>query len=186
MKKLCVLTVFVLIIPCELIAKEGKWGLNIAINWVNTFLMKPDEEKAKTSTGFLGLAFGIDYYYSENSFITFGIAGAMDFFFPIPVAADPHPGTSVESIGSGHISLSNNHKIGDFAIGYGLSYAGFDKDQFSKSHSTFGLIFPTSYQVIDDFGIGLIYRPTFYRPNLITDQLAYEHLISLLLIKQFF
>ncbi len=68
------------------------------------------------------------YGYMAGRLVTtlsnFGISGAMDFFLPIPVASDPGSGSFNENIMSGHISLSNNHHIGKFLIGYGFSYAG--------------------------------------------------------------
>ena len=210
MKKLCILIAFVLIVPYGAIAKEsskeGDWDFRIAIYWINNFFTKPDEEKNKSSTGFLGLAFGLDYYHSEHSFINLGIAGAMDFFLPFPAAVATMPGTQYENMASAHISLSNNHKIVDFAIGYGLSYAlnhwntgcspglsGKKEEvcdgsiyEARRTHGSFGLIFPTSYQITENFDIGFAYRPTFYRPSIAADKFAYEHLISFVLGKQIF
>ena len=102
---------------------------------------------------------------------------------------------------STYVSLSNNHKIQQFSLGYGLSftkntwnitdYGRWDyeydeqdeiippliKDPITKSHFAFGLIFPIYFQLSEHFNIGVVYRPTFYRPNM-TDKFSYEHLIS--------
>jgi hypothetical protein len=195
-------------IPCASVAEElsekhskaGRWGLHVALPWVNNFYVKPDGEKTKHITGFIGSAVGLDYYYLENSFINLGISGVMDFFLPIPVPSDPSPGSFNENVASGHISLSNNHHIGKFTVGYGFAYAGIlwnancfegeTLDETSekscedshrtgrKSHSALGLIFPVYYRVIKNFGVGIVYRPTFYRRNTSTDKFEYEHLIS--------
>lgn len=46
-----------------------------------------------------------------------------------------------------------------------------------KRNLALGFVFPTYFQFGEYFSVGVIYRPTFYRPDL-TDKFAYEHLIS--------
>ena len=165
--------------------------LHLSFPHINSFYFKPENEKTKINTGFWGLAVGFDYFYSANKFVNFGVSGVMDFFIPFPAAVD-FSGER-ESMSSIYTSLSNNHKLGRFSIGYGLSFAKnawnlvyhdrFDpppptRDPVTKSHNAFGLIFPTYFQSGKYFNVGIIYRPTFYRQN-ITDKFSYEHLISM-------
>ena len=155
----------------------------------NIFLMSPEDESVKTSTGFTGITVGFDYYHSKSQFIH--LRGSA-----ISGGSKPDPRFVTDKyknlLSSKYISLSNNHKIRQFSIGYGLSYTkncwifykrGFQIPPFIKkqihkeSYNAFGFIIPTYYQPGNYFNIGVVYRPTFYRPNM-TDKFAYEHIIS--------
>ncbi|MDR0343401.1 MAG: hypothetical protein LBI49_09790, partial [Nocardiopsaceae bacterium] len=171
--------------------KKGELHLHLSLPHVNSFQMSPKDESEKINTGFWGLAIGLDYYHLEKQFINFRFSGVMDFFIPVPAAVDI--GGEHETLSSLYISLSNNHKLGRFSIGYGLSYARNNwnfsyedwgnpppptRDPVTKNHYTFGLVFPTYFQFRHWLNIGVVYRPTFYRPNM-TDKFLYEHLISI-------
>ena len=169
---------------------KGELHLHLSLPHINSFSLKPKNEARKVNTGFWGFSIGFDYYHSNNQFVNLGTSGVMDFFLPVPAAVDLSGENELMS--SWYISLSNNHKIKRFTIGYGLSYGRNTwnlsysdwgdplpptRDPLTKSHNAFGLIFPTYFRVGEHFYIGVIYRPTFYRPNL-TNKFAYEHLIS--------
>ena len=171
--------------------------LHVSLPYINSFCLKPKNEKYKINTGFWGLSVGLDYFHSNNQFINLGASGVTDFFLPVIGGAVDLYG-EWESMTSLYLSLSNNHKIKRFSVGYGLSFArntwnfrddgdfyGYDefnppliKDPITKSHYAFGLIFPTYFQLSEHFNVGAVYRPTFYRPNL-TEKFSYEHLISI-------
>lgn len=103
------------------IDNKGELYLHLSLPHVNSFYLKPMNEGQKINTGFWGLSFGLDYYYSKNQFINLGVSGVMDFFMPLPAAVDiAGEHESMESI---YIYLSNNHKIQRFSMGYGLSFA---------------------------------------------------------------
>ena len=179
---------------------KGELHLHLSLPWVNSFNLNPKNEGRKVNTGSWGLSIGLDYFHSNNQFISLGASGVMDFFLPVPAAVDLYG--EHELMSSTYLSLSNNHKIRRFTIGYGLSFArntwsfrdhgGYNeyneeqdeiilpllKDPVTKSHFAFGLIFPTYFQLSEHFNIGVVYRPTFYRPNM-TDKFSYEHLMSI-------
>lgn len=170
---------------------KGALDIHLSLPYINFFYLKPEEERPKVNAGFGGLSLGLDYYYSKNQFLSLGLSGVLDFFLPFPAAIDLRG--EHEFMSSGYVSLSNNYKIKRFTFGYGLSYARnnwklryydrFDpppptREPVKKSHIAFGLVFPTYFQTGEYFNIGIIYRPTFYRPGL-TDKFAYEHLISI-------
>ncbi|HYC28150.1 MAG TPA: hypothetical protein VEB42_05025 [Chitinophagaceae bacterium] len=170
---------------------KGELYLHLSLPYINSFQLKPENEGAKLNTGFWGGAIGLDYFYSKDKFISAGFSGVSDFFVPVPAAVDISG--EYEVMSSIYFSLSNNHRIKRFTIGYGLSYArntwslkysnSFNppppaRDPVTKSSNAFGLIFPVYFQLGEHFHLGAVYRPTFYRPNL-DDKFSYEHLISI-------
>ena len=166
---------------------KGELYLHLSLPFINSFRMMPENESAKVNTGLWGATIGLDYYHSKNQFVHLGVSGVSglsNFFTQLS-------NLEFESMFSGYISLSNNHKIRRFSVGYGLSYANniWTHSELSwfwfvpleteiKSHNTFGLILPTYFQLGEYFNMGVVYRPTFYRPNM-ADKFLYEHLISI-------
>jgi len=170
---------------------KGELYLHLSLPHFNFFNLTPEGEKTKTGASFWGLTIGLDYYHSKNQFINLGATYAFGLIFPIPAAIDFSG--KFELMSSWYGSLSNNHKFGRFTIGYGLSYGrntwnfGYydrwkleppTRDPVKKSHYAFGFIFPIYFQLGEYFNMGVVYRPTFYRPNM-TDKFVYEHLISI-------
>ena len=170
---------------------KGELNLHVSLPHINTFRLRPEKEGTKTNIGFWGISIGLEYYHSKNQFIHTGISGVLDFFVPVPAAVDI--GGEHELMSSRYFSLSNNHKLRRFTIGYGFSYARntwdfryydrFDpppstREPVKKSSNAFGLIFPAYFQTGKYFNIGVVYRPSFYRPDM-TDNFQYEHLISI-------
>ena len=176
--------------------------LHLSLPHINSFRMLPENEGVKINTGFCGYAIGLDYFPKDNQFINFGVSLVLDFFSPIPAPFDMCG--EYQSMSSIYFSLSNNHRLGQYNrmrktrqihlnVGYGLSYAinmwafRYDdrfcnpppptRDPVTKSHSALGLIFPVYIQR-KNLCVGVVYRPTFYRPTL-TDKFVYEHLISI-------
>lgn len=138
----------------------------------------------KLAWAFLGAAIGLDYYYSKNKFINLEVSTASDFYGSLPlklflIFKKRHD----EVMSSNYISLSNNYKFKRFTFGYGLSYARnywelrIEWPRKIKNNIALGLVFPIYFQAGDFFNIGVVYKPTFYRPNA-TDKFLYEHLIS--------
>lgn len=170
---------------------KGELLLHLSLPYINSFHLTPENEGTKTNTGFWGFTAGLDYYHSKNQFINFSVSAVTDFFVPVPAAVDISG--EYELMASKYLSISNNHKIRRFSLGYGLSYSrnfwAFiysdrfgapppSRDPVNKNNITLGLIFPSYFQIGENFNIGVVYRPTFYRPDLL-NKFAYEHLISL-------
>jgi hypothetical protein len=96
---------------------KGELYLHYSNPIINPFRMMPENLGAKVRTGFMGGTIGLDYYHSKNQFIHLGVSevsGGWDLIFF---------NNEYELMSSDYIGLSNNHKIGRFSIGYGLSYA---------------------------------------------------------------
>ena len=164
---------------------KGELYLHISLPLINHFLMKPENEGAKTNVGTGGGTFGLDYYHSEKQFIHLGILGSSG----VTTGGISSQSWYLETLGTDYISLSNNHKIGRFATGYGLSLARnvWEYGEFisiipieiiKKRYYALGLMFPNYFQIEERFYVGVIYKPTFYRPNM-TNKFAYEHLVSI-------
>jgi len=170
---------------------KGELHLHVSLPHINSFILNPENEKTKINTGFWGLTIGLDYYHSKNQFINLGISGVSDFFVPLPAAVDISG--EYELMSSRFISISNNHNIKRFTTGYGILYARktwdfryYDRfaplpptrEPIKRSHKAFGFVFPSYYQLGKHFYLGVVYKPTFFRPNL-TNNFKYEHVISI-------
>jgi len=170
---------------------KGQLLLHLSLPHINSFQLTPENEGTKSNTGFWGVSLGFDYFHSKNQYLNLSASGVTDFFVPIPAAVDIRG--EHESMRSVYLSLSNNYKIKRFSVGYGLSYAtnawilsdygGEDetvtlKEPIRKTNKAFGLILTSYFQTTPNFYIGVIYRPTFIRPD-ITPTFKYEHLISI-------
>jgi hypothetical protein len=172
--------------------RKGSIVLHVSLPHINGFLLKPiGEDSAMKSLGFWGIKLGINYYHNKNQFLDLSVSAVSDFFAPFPGAIDIWG--EYDLMTSIYSSFSNNHRIGRFSLGYGLSfskntwdhryYDRFDappplREPFKKSEYILGFIFPIYHQFGEYFYMGLIYRPTFLKVHPET-QLIYEHLISI-------
>jgi hypothetical protein len=164
---------------------KGEVHLQMSQPMLNTSIFELDDEERRMETFFFfGIGSGLDYYYSYNRFVHLGVSALLNNL------SEWDPAASV------YIGFSNNHRVDRFSIGYGLSYSGnflateyyLDDEDLSgecgysytvySSYGTFGLIFPAYIYFGKVFGLGVIYRPTFFRPNM-KEKFKYEHLISL-------
>jgi hypothetical protein len=170
---------------------KGKVFLHLSLPHVNSFLLSPENESARTNTGFWGISIGLHYFHQNNQFLNVSVSGVADFFVAIPAAVDISGEYGLMS--SRYLSFSNNHNIKRFSFGYGFSYAKntwdlryYDRfnppppsrDPVKKSNDALGLVFSSYYQAGKSFNLGVIYRPTVYRLDA-QPSFQYEHLLSL-------
>ena len=163
---------------------KGELYLHLSLPLINSSLIMPENEEAKVKMGIGGITIGLDYYHSKKQYIHLGFSGLS--------GGSSLKNSELETLSSNYLAVSNNHKIGRFAIGYGLSFAKNTWEKYSispwfffvpikifeKSHYTLGIMFPSYFQLGEYFNIGVVYRPTFYRPNM-ANKFVYEHLISI-------
>ncbi len=168
---------------------KGQFVLHLSLPYINSFHLSPENEKIKNNIGFMGYSVGLDYFYNTTQYLNLSFAQIQDFFLPI---AFVDRGDEYELMTSSFVSLSNNHKINRFSIGYGLSFAqnswdlrnhSWDenssaREPIKKTNNAFGLISSTYFQITKHFYLGIIYKPTFYRLKTETT-LKYEHSISI-------
>jgi hypothetical protein len=167
---------------------NGKLYLNFSLPHINSFFLRPVDESSKVNTGFWGISGGFDYYYRKQQFLSLNASTVIAYFVPVPA---PVKIIGIyETMDSQYISFANNYRKNRFTFGYGISIARNTwtihnnnyldpnlRSLVSKSTAALGFIFPTYFTVGPFLNVGLIYRPTFFRPNAAT-KFAYEHLIS--------
>ncbi len=170
--------------------KKGTIRLHLSMPWLNNFNFTPNRERSKINTGFMGLSAGLDYFHSPNQFVQLTGSGIIDFIIPFPASVTK--GGEWENMRSSYISISNNHAIDRFSLGYGLSFSRNtwifnDYDRFDPTHedrsikkssNAIGFVFNSYFQTSKHFHVGAIYRPSFFRTN-VHEVLRYEHIISL-------
>ncbi|MBK9490620.1 MAG: hypothetical protein IPO07_18925 [Haliscomenobacter sp.] len=171
--------------------QKGEVNLHLSLPYINSFLLKPVGENTKSNTGFLGLAFGVDFYHQNDQYLKLGLGVVSDFLSPLPAPYYVEGGRDYMHSAYGY--LSNHHQIKRLDWGYGLSLAenrwGVDYyiddpdsnppqvPQRKRSVSA-GLMFSGHYFTGRNFHMGLQYRPSLWR--LYEDPgFRYEHVISL-------
>lgn len=164
------------------ISQKGDISFNVSVPYLNSFKYITNT-RSKSSVGFLGSSLGMDYYHSKDQFINANGSLMINSIVPFPAAVDFEGEHYV--LFSSDLSISNNHVWNRISTGYGFLYSykllnhhlgtgAMDREYYP----TLGLIIPIYYRLGKKFHLGLIYRPTFYRPTLI-DKFKYEHTISL-------
>jgi hypothetical protein len=169
-------------------SKKGDFLLNISFPMGNWFYLRPDGEPEKNIVGVLGFSMGLDYFHSQKQFLNLSATEAVD----VPDIGYRYGKYEKES--TRYLSLSNNHVLNRFTIGYGLSYAHnawefvngpgrrdsistplTGRPSQSKSNNALGLVFSGYFKIIAGVNMGVIYRPTFMRFGSAD---KYEHLVS--------
>jgi hypothetical protein len=176
-------------------SKKGNLYLHLSFPYINSFILKPNgEPDAKINTGFMGVSAGLDYFHSDYQFLGINFSAVTDFIIPLPAPIDP--AGEYEAMASLYFSLTNNHAIKHFKIGYGISLSKniwnlsihpTYEDEFEEPFTTrepkytatyaLGFAFPFYYQITENFFVGLIYRPSFFRFTE-ENRFEYEHQVS--------
>ena len=172
---------------------KGELYMQLSITYPNIFLLKPYQEPLKTGISFFGLMAGLDYYHRDGQFINATAAVASSFPYPAPLPIERFGNYEVDYYRSSYVSVSNNHHVGLFTMGYGLSFAhdrwehvthGRDslfvpeREPAVKSNNALGLVLSTYFYPDPSFRFGIVYRPTFYSFGQV-DAYQYQHLITL-------
>ena len=174
--------------------QQGEFYLHISFPAINHTIMSPRDEGIKNRTGIGRFTFGVDYYHSKNQFVHLGFSNVSGGVRSSSSQFILGTVVEFERLTTRYISLSNNHKFTRLSVGYGLAFAQktltftelifflwifpMGGETVRKNHNAFGFVFPVHYQLGEFFHIGLVYRPTFFRPNM-PDRFVYEHSISL-------
>lgn len=167
---------------------KGTINWHIALPHVNFFYVA-EQKGYRNSGGFWGVESGLDYFYKDDRFVSVYGGAATDFFVPVPAAVDIR-GEFQSSTGI-FVNARNNHRIGSFDLGYGISYSrlywrktnNIDSTFIpeTKKNSAFGLSFSSSYRFGKLFQLGLLYQPYFLRIDSRVG-VGYQHQISIELV----
>ena len=147
--------------------------------------MTPENDRFKNDENILmyGICIGIDYYHSKKQFIHFGFSRNTQFvlnFFGVERSFD-----------SDYIFLSNNHKIRRLSFGYGICFVNnaweyksegwffTRKEHIKENYKAWGFVFPANFQMPNDFNMGVVFRPTFYRPNVTEHKFSDEYFLKI-------
>lgn len=172
------------------ITNKGQINLTFSIPLVNSFDFRPNGEGQKTSTGFLGISTGIEYYHSEYKFINLNATAVLNSIVPVPAPVS-YKG-EVDFLSALAISLTENHKFNRFTFGYGLIFSKnnwkFDNTEYDenvpnskkpifKSNYGIGIITNGYFRAGENFYIGINYKPTLLNIKP-ASKFQYEHVIS--------
>ena len=165
--------------------QKGDIHLVLSLPYFNQFNLNPYSDYRSKSFGFMGFAAGLEYFLSKTNYLNFNSSVNFNSALPFPAIIEYEDG--YEFIKTTHFSLTHNHKINKFKMGYGLSYGtnnwhrsgrGFNIVDQMEIYHFWGLNFPVYYQLSKNFRLGMVYRPGFYR-NLSEEKFKYEHLLSI-------
>lgn len=156
--------------------------LNLSFPIYNNMRMAYEREDKDVQFGIGGLSVGLEYCYKSKKSLSFTMV----------VIPNSSPWTDdlnfyrKSVLATNYMSLTHNHFIKKWTIGYGISYGknyirerDFSRDipYTEKSYNVWGLETNAYYRVGNVFQIGLKYRPTLYRFDA-ENPIEYEHLIS--------
>lgn len=161
--------------------KERSVYLNVSVPFGNFYEFAPNNHHKISKGGFLGISLGIDYYHSPKQFLNLSYNSLIDFLAPVPAPVDYEDVDAETFLWSNYFSLSNNHRLNRFTLGYGFSFVANHynlPNADPEKHYAIGNIFSAYYQFGKSFHFGVIYRPTYYRPQLV-DKFQYENSISI-------
>lgn len=177
--------------------RKKHFALLLSLPYVNCYNLAPEGTTQRDNTfGFIGIGIGMEYYYKQNISLSLKWNATMTFLVPFPAPVDYE--SSYTNTQGMDLCLMQNHHIKFISIGYGICVArnswnyyaeGYDDTEFSPNgdYGNLDLSYKrysvgTPFHIYGYFGrvfgIGLNYRPTFYRLGS-PDPWKYEHLISL-------
>lgn len=143
-------------------------------------------ERQYHSSGLFGLEAGADYFYAKNRYVSFS------------AGASTNRGLA-EYLGSGYATVKdalylnarNNHVVGSFDLGYGLSFSRLRWRKFFHgmipasdtvaANTGLGLSFSADYRLGEYFRLGVLYQPGTWSPRL-AGNFSYQHYFSLRLL----
>lgn len=177
----------------------------ISIPDINIYNFELENRNRITQAGFLGIGFGMEYFYKNNKSLQLRSDGIWSFFIPVPAPYDPTPYGSWKTCGAWNINLTDNFSLKRFQLGYGLNYAiniwnakgYYDKrpDELEEGEQAefvesvrevnrmLGLTLQANYRLGKFYYLGIIYRPSFFQFS--QPKFLYEHSISIEFLMKF-
>jgi hypothetical protein len=159
---------------------KGTMYFSLSVPLINSFSLNSPDGRSNPG-GPLGLEAGVDYFYKTDRYISLSTGVGTSAF--------------VDHIGIGYYDLGhtffgnirNNHVIGSFDLGYGLSFSdllwtrvtNYDTGSLERSVSStgIGLSLSAQYRFGKYFRFSLLYQPTLFSANS-SPSFRYQHYIS--------
>jgi len=159
---------------------KGTARFSLSAPLFNSFSLKSPEGRS-SPIGLIGMEAGFDYFYKPDRYISLSAGVGSSVF-------GDHIGKGYYTKGDAVFgSIRNNHVIGSFDLGYGLSFSNLlwskvtigDTVNLDRSVRSTGIGFSLSaqYRLGKYFRIGILYQPTLLTPNL-SPSFNYQHYIS--------
>lgn len=173
---------------------KGTFQVRFGVPWINVLKLNPYENTKNSKFGFIGFSAGLEYSYTNKTFIEFSASSILTANYPYPTPSQRHAGIHKNQY-THYFNISNGHKIDRFTVSYGLSLS---KNTYQESYNynestgdtiqdyywfqldnySIGLMFRSYYELNRGFIIGLNYRPDLFRYKE-GFRFEYEYLISL-------
>ncbi|WP_147638844.1 hypothetical protein [Alistipes sp.] len=158
-------------------AHRGVVNFQLGFPHANLFRSAYGNE-SRSGGGFMGIALGVDCFYTNSLFLNVTGGGIMNFMLPFPAMVDFGSGVE-EYHGSLYVAVSNNHMLlrNRLSLGYGLCFSHdtwntvdygpkddtepWQDASADRRSNSLGLVFRCHYYTRGTFHVGLSYRPTF-------------------------
>lgn len=161
--------------------EKGSIYLNASLPFANFHNFASKNQGRVSASGVFGFSLGLDYYHSKNHFFNLTYSTILSIPLTIYESFDDEYVDSETSLWSNYFSFSNNHRVGRLTLGYGLSFAenNYHLPRANREkYYALGNVFLAYVQLSKAFHLGVIYKPTYYRPQL-SDKFKYEHSINI-------
>jgi len=123
--------------------------------------------------GFLGVAAGVEFYFSDKHYLNMNLGTLTDFPFPFPVSY--HPDNYSRSFATyGYVSIGSNYKRLHYDLGLQFTATSYyeietlevfpvfrDTLKHYKKQNNLGFGFSANYRLTKNFNLGLNYYPSF-------------------------
>jgi len=150
--------------------KKGTVELCFLLPYINSFHVNTPTGSSYTA-GFMGIGIGLNYYYKNNTYISINAGASANIDVPIPAPVDHF--TEYQRVNCVFINVRNQHKLGRFDLGYGLSFSNSrwtlinssKSNELSQQNKGLGLSLNLKHHLSKAMSIGVVYQPTFMNLN---------------------
>lgn len=176
--------------------RKHHFALLLSLPYINWYNLSPERAiQNDRSFGCIGLGVGLEYFHSKNTSLSLKWNETLTFLAPVPAPVDY--GSYHTHVQGMDLNVMHNHYIRYLSIGYGVCIArnewiyhaeGYEDTESSDDYYgdkdlniqnyTLGIPIHIYGNFCKSFGVGINYRPTFYRIHS-PQPWKYEHLVSI-------
>ncbi|NVK05407.1 MAG: hypothetical protein HWD92_11310 [Flavobacteriia bacterium] len=154
--------------------RKGDVNLRVSLPYYTQYQWQVEDYGSANGRGFIGISAGVEYFYTDNQFASFNILSQTSYPYLLPLV----PLDRGVTANLNTISFTNNHQVGVWSLGYGVSFVqkefvqrisngidpwfgGFTTE--STNYDCLGLIGQGHLRLFRTLHAGLIFQPTFVR-----------------------